>query len=179
MIRPAAAAPALYCARRALLSSACRPPAGVSSASRHLESGRADERQLRTPNPVTPCSHSLSHSCVSLFLVHGCIWCAHILIPPAADTAGAFAEMNAVVFADAADPFAAAVATSLVNGETGWVGWSASLTPLWCAPSRLRFTGHFSSKFHSQKISKQAMECPGAVLLDFFANFAAVSVFQS
>ena len=30
--------------------------------------------------------------------------------------------MNAVVFADAADPFAFAIATSLVNGETGWVG---------------------------------------------------------
>ena len=118
-------------ARGALLSAACRPPAGVSSASRHLESGRAGERQLRTPNPVTPCSRSLfSLLCVSLPCARLHLWCAHILIPPAADNAGAFAEMNAVVFADTADPFAADVVTSLVNRETGWVGsdgWSASL----------------------------------------------------
>jgi len=128
-------------------------------------------RRAATSNPQSCYSlFSLSFSllCVSLPCARLHMVCAHT--NPAADTAGAFAEMNAVVFADAADPFATAVATSLVNGETGWVGWSASLTPLWCAPSRLRFTGHFSSKFHSQKISKQAMECPGAVLLGFFAN---------
>ena len=90
--------------------------------------------------------------------------------------------MNAVVFADAADPFAFAIATSLVNGETGWVGvrWLVSqFDPLLCAPSRLRFTGHFSSKFHSQKVSKQAMECPGAVLFGTLPLLASVSVFQS
>ena len=54
-------------------------------------------------------------SCVSLFLVHGCIWCAQCAHtdPSCADTAGAFAAMVAVFFTILDAAVAVAVATSL------------------------------------------------------------------
>ena len=98
----------------------CMPPPRrcfeCRTASSTNRGAQASEHVL-TPNPLTPRSHSLFSL---LFLVRCCIWRAHILIPPAADTAGAFAAIIAVVFADAA--VAVALATSLVNEETGWVG---------------------------------------------------------